>query len=199
MADFELHDVEQCFSEDQRQILDGVGMQRVTESMKRLHLLRREEIRDVASGIQLRLSPPQQLPAAAPAVLLRAGGGAVVSPSPAPTSAPASAPASAPSAAPDCAEARQSQALAAAQFAADPDDDAADLKCLLAVLARAKVLPTSKRPDFARKLLDQGVSDERAIWTSLSAHPPHFDLVRDIGMTPAQQLSLDTYLKNLKL
>ena len=67
------------------------------------------------------------------------------------------------------------------------------------MLARAKVLPASKRRDFARKLLDQGVSDERAVWTSLSADPPDFDLVKDIGMTAPQQRSLDSYLKGLKL
>ncbi len=107
-------------------------------------------------------------------------------PSPAPVSAPISA------------EERQLQALTAAQLAAAPDDDAADLARLVAVLARAKVLPPSIRPDFARKLLDQGVSDEQAIVTSLSAHPPDFDLVRDIGMTAVQQRSLNTYLKDLR-
>jgi hypothetical protein len=55
MADFELRDVEQCFSEDQRQHLDDVSMQRVTDSMKRLHLLRREEIHAVAYWIKMRL------------------------------------------------------------------------------------------------------------------------------------------------
>jgi hypothetical protein len=37
------------------QILDGVGMQRVIDSMKRLHLLRREEIYAVAYWIKMRL------------------------------------------------------------------------------------------------------------------------------------------------
>jgi hypothetical protein len=55
MADFELRDVEQCFPEGQRPNLDGVSMQRVIDSMKRLHVLRREEIYAVAYWIKMRL------------------------------------------------------------------------------------------------------------------------------------------------
>ena len=55
MADIELRDVEQCFPEGQRPNSDGVGMQRVIDSMKRLHLLRREEIYAVAYWIKMRL------------------------------------------------------------------------------------------------------------------------------------------------
>jgi hypothetical protein len=80
-----------------------------------------------------------------------------------------------------------------------PDDDAAHLARLVEVLARAKVIPTAKRQDFARKLLDQGVSDEQSIWSSLSRNPPDFDLVKDIGMAGPQQRCLESYLKDLKL
>ncbi len=79
------------------------------------------------------------------------------------------------------------------------DDDAADLECLVYMLARAKVVPATKRHDFVRKLLDQGVCDERAIWCSLCANPPEFDLVSDIGMTGSQKRYLDSYLKDFKL
>ncbi len=110
----------------------------------------------------------------------------------------------------EAAKARQCQAAAAAHPTAatiavgassgqPADDDAADLACLVDMLARAKVVPATKRHDFARKLLDQGVCDERAIWCSLSANPPEFDLVSDIGMTGSQKRSLDSYLKDLKL
>jgi replication-associated recombination protein RarA len=79
------------------------------------------------------------------------------------------------------------------------DGDAADLANLVEMLSRAKVVPASKRHDFARKLLDQGVSNEKAIWDSLSADPPEFDLIKDIGMTAPQKRSLDAYFRDMKL
>jgi hypothetical protein len=83
--------------------------------------------------------------------------------------------------------------------AAALDDDAADLERLVELLARAKVVPATKRSQFARKLLDLGVCDEQAILFSINADPPDFDLVEDIGMTAPQKRSLETYLKNFKL
>jgi hypothetical protein len=83
--------------------------------------------------------------------------------------------------------------------AAALDDDAADLERLVELLARAKVVPPTKRSQFARKLLDQGVCDEQAILTSINADPPDFDLVEHIGMTAPQKRCLETYLKNFKL
>ena len=79
------------------------------------------------------------------------------------------------------------------------DGDAADLANLVEMLSRAKVVPASKRHDFARKLLDQGVSNEKAVWDSLSADPPEFDLIKDIGMTVPQKRSLDAYFRDMKL
>jgi hypothetical protein len=83
--------------------------------------------------------------------------------------------------------------------AAALDDDTADLERLVELLARAKVVPPTKRSQFARKLLDQGVCGEQAILTSINADPPDFDLVEDIGMTASQKRCLETYLKNFKL
>ena len=77
------------------------------------------------------------------------------------------------------------------------EDDAAVLR-LVDLLARAKVVPAPRRHDFATKLYEQGVCDEKTLWSSLSADTPDFDLVKDIGMTPAQKRSLDAYLKDLK-
>jgi NLR family CARD domain-containing protein 3 len=79
------------------------------------------------------------------------------------------------------------------------DGDAADLANLVEMLSRAKVVPASKRHDFARKLLVQGVSNEKAVWDSLSADPPEFDLIKDIGMTVPQRRSLDAYFRDMKL
>ena len=79
------------------------------------------------------------------------------------------------------------------------DGDAADLANLVEMLSRAKVVPASKRHDFARKLLDQGVSNEKAVWDSLSADPPEFDLIKDIGMMMPQKRSLDAYFRDMKL
>ena len=130
---------------------------------------------------------------------------AVPSPSPAaaaaaPAPAPASAPPSTAVAAPDASTVRDSQALAAAPPAAAPDDDdAAHIARLVELLARAEVVPAARRHDLAKKLLEQGVCSERAIWRSLSASPPDFDLINDIGMTAPQKRCLDSYLKDLKL
>ncbi len=81
------------------------------------------------------------------------------------------------------------------------DDYAADLAHLVDMLSRAKVVPATKRRDFrrdfARKLLDQGVSNERDVWDWVSADPPDFHLMKDIVMTAVQKRSLDAYLKNL--
>ena len=78
----------------------------------------------------------------------------------------------------------------------DPDDAAA-MSCLVDLLARAKLVPADRRPDFAVKLLGQGVCDEQSLRDSLSASPPDFDLVQDIGMTGAQQRCLLKFLKDL--
>jgi hypothetical protein len=85
------------------------------------------------------------------------------------------------------------------QPAAAIDDDTEDVLRLVGVLDRARVVPASKRREFARKLLDKGVCDEQSIWSSLRAHPPDFDLINDIGMTAPQQRSLDSYLQGLNL
>jgi hypothetical protein len=78
-------------------------------------------------------------------------------------------------------------------------DDAAAISRLVDVLVRAKLLPAAKRREFATKLFEQGVSDELSLWQSLSAVPPDFDLVTDIGMTQAQKRMLRTFLEDLKL
>ena len=66
------------------------------------------------------------------------------------------------------------------------------------MLSRAKVVPATKRRDFARKLLEQGVTNEKAICDSLSAHPPELDLIKDVGMTAPQKRALDAYFRDMK-
>jgi GTPase SAR1 family protein len=95
----------------------------------------------------------------------------------------------------EAAKAQQSQS----QPGESRDDDAADLAYLVEMLSRAKVVPATKRHDFARKLLDRGVSTEQAIWDSLCADPPELDLINDIGMMGSQKRSLDAYLRDMKL
>jgi hypothetical protein len=81
-----------------------------------------------------------------------------------------------------------------------PDsDDAAAVSCLVHVLVRAGGFPAAKRREFATKLFEQGVFNELSLWRSLSANPPDFDLVTDIGMTAAQKRSLLAFLEGLKL
>jgi hypothetical protein len=65
------------------------------------------------------------------------------------------------------------------------------------MFSRAKVVPATKLHDFARKLLDWGVSTEQAIWDSLSADPPEFDVINHIGMVGPQKLSLEGVVARL--
>ena len=95
----------------------------------------------------------------------------------------------------EAAKAQQSQS----QPGESCDDDAADLAYLVEMLSRAKFVPATKRHDFARKLLDRGVSTKQAIWDSLCADPPELDLINDIGMMGSQKRSLDAYLRDMKL
>jgi hypothetical protein len=78
-------------------------------------------------------------------------------------------------------------------------DDAAAVSCLVDVLVRAKGFPAAKRRDIAAKLFELGVFNELSLWRSLSAVPPDFDLVTDVGMTAAQKRSLLAFLEDLKL
>ncbi len=95
----------------------------------------------------------------------------------------------------EAAKARQPQS----QPAESCDNDAASVTYLVELLARANVIPRSKRHEFAKKLLDQGVCDERTIWNSLSADPPAFDLIEHVGMKDPQKQCLVAYLRDLKL
>jgi hypothetical protein len=78
------------------------------------------------------------------------------------------------------------------------EDDAA-VRGLTDLLARAGVAPVSKRHDFASSLYFKlGVRDARALFNSLSANPPDFDVIKDIGMTLPQKRALEDYIQSMR-
>ena len=93
--------------------------------------------------------------------------------------------------------ARHSQPIPSAHQPADAPSDAADVATLIEMLGLAQVVPASKRHEFARKLLQQGVSGPSNLSSALSSDPPDFDLVKDVGMTPLQKRTLQSYLTQL--
>ena len=94
--------------------------------------------------------------------------------------------------------ARHSQPIPSAHQPADAPSDAADVATLIEMLGLAQVVPASKRHEFARKLLQQGVSGPSNLSSALSSDPPDFDLVKDVGMTPLQKRTLQSYLTQLR-
>jgi hypothetical protein len=93
--------------------------------------------------------------------------------------------------------ARHSQPIPSAPQPADAPSDAADVAALIELLGCAQVVPASKRHEFARKLLQQGVSGPSNLSSALSSNPPDFDLCKDVGMTPLQKRTLQSYLAQL--
>ena len=66
---------------------------------------------------------------------------------------------------------------------------------LVDVLARAMLLPASKREHFAEKLYDSGIGDEVALRECLLSDPPCIDLSADVGMNPIQKRVMLKYFK----
>ena len=57
----------------------------------------------------------------------------------------------------------------------------------------------NKVAELGQQLILNSDPEVSHLWRSLSANPPDFDLVTDIGMTAAQKRSLLAFLEGLKL